>query len=286
MYTYIYIPAGIWAQASCAYRSSALKYARWSLCFYVPVKPAHQCLKREKLTPTMESLSTEIWTPNPRKPWRAQLTGKHCAQCQELKPADAFDQDKKRRYNQICHECHFPKCMDCGEPSKEKWRPNLMPKTARYRCQNCIKHICQGRCQRQLPAHAFDRRANGHRYPVCRECQHPTCATCGQKSSEIWTPNPKTPNQVYKCAACEKGQAAGKHPHSCKTCGETEASAFDKNKYRHLYDRCRNCQYPKCSKCGQRSIEIWTPHPTNPNQMYRCTACKKTDATTNTQKKK
>ena len=175
---------------------------------------------------------------------------------------------KSGNYNQICRDCQFPKCMDCGEPSKEKWIPNPMQKTERYKCQNCIKHACQGRCQRQLPAHAFDRRANGHRYAVCRECQHPACAACGQKSTEIWTPHPKIPNQVYKCAACEKGQAAGKHPHSCKTCGETEASAFDKNKYRHLYDRCRNCQYPKCSKCAQRSTEIWTPHP---KIQHKCT---------------
>ena len=197
----------------------------------------------------------------------------------------------------MCPSCRYPPCTGC---KKER------PKTAKYSverikvwtcasCQlagNTDVHTCHGKCQRQLPAQAFAHDAHGHPYKVCRDCQYPACAACGQKSTEIWTPHPKTPNEVYRCAACQKNQAAGKqqaagnHPHSCKTCGETNPSAFDKAPNRQLYDRCRNCQYPLCSKCGQRSTEIWTPNPKNPNHMYRCPACKRTDATTNTQKKK
>ena len=200
--------------------------------------------------------------------WRCpscSLAEKPCAHCHKLKAPEAFDKKTNRHYNQICKECQFPKCTGCGEPSKEKWIPNPRQKTEGYKCENCITRTCQGRCNKQLPADAFDRRADGHRYTVCKECQHPKCATCGQKSTEIWTPHPKIPNEVYKCSACEKSKPAGKQTKKCKTCEETDASAFDKKDRSHLYDRCRNCQYPKCSQCGQESTEIWTPNPKNPS---------------------
>ena len=182
----------------------------------------------------------------------------------------------------MCANCRYPPCTGCGKerPKKGKYSVERIPL---WRCpscplagQNCITHTWQGRCHRQLPAHAFDKDAKRRRYAVCKECQHPACATCGQKSTEIWTPNPKMPNEVYKCSACEKSKPAGKQPKKCKTCEETDASAFDsRDEYRHLYDRCRNCQHPKCSECGHESAKIWTPHPKIPNQVYRCTACVK-----------
>ena len=193
----------------------------------------------------------------------------------------------------MCPRCRYPPCAGAGctteRPKKAKYSVEQIKVWKFPSCQlagNTDVHTCHGKCQRQLPAQAFDHKASGTRYAVCRDCQHPACATCGQKSTEIWTPNPMTPNEVYRCTACKKNQAAGKQPHKCKTCEETDASAFDRKSNGLLYDRCRNCQHPLCSKCGERSTALWTPHPKMRNQTYTCTACQKTDATTNTQKKK
>ena len=185
----------------------------------------------------------------------------------------------------MCPTCRYPPCTVCkkvARPKKAKYSVERIEVWICGECQlggNIVKHTCHGKCNKQLPADAFDRRADGHRYTVCKECQHPKCTTCGQKSTEIWTPHPKIPNEVYKCSACEKkSKPAGKQTKKCKTCEETDASAFDKKEDRNFYDRCRNCQHPKCSECGHESAKIWTPNPKIPNQVYRCTACVKREA--------
>ena len=99
------------------------------------------------------------------------------------------------------------------------------------------------------------------RYPPCTRCKkdRPRKAKYSVERKEVWT-----------CPSC---QLAGKHNVSCKSCGETNPSAFDRRDRSHLYDRCRTCQYPQCSTCEHRSTEIWTPHPKIPNEVYKCTAC-------------
>ena len=205
-------------------------------------------------------------------------------QCKQCKVRPKFAGPSHTCYTKegeyMCPRCRYPPCAGTGctteRPKQSKYSVERIKVWICPSCQlagNTDVHTCHGKCQRQLPAQAFDHDACRRPFKVCRDCQHPACAACGQKSTEIWTPNPMTPNEVYRCAACEKGGTAGKHPHSCKTCGETNLSSFDKRDRSHLHDRCRNCQYPLCSKCGQRSTEIWTPHPKIPNEVYKCSTC-------------
>ena len=164
-------------------------------CRYPPCTVCEKVARPKKAKYSAKRI--KVWTCP-----ECQPAEKQCGQCQEMKPEDAFDQKNNRHYNQICRECQFPKCTGCGEPSKEKWIPNPMQKTEGYQCQDCITHTCQGRCQRQLPAHAFNHKANRTRYPVCRECQHPTCTSCGIQRKKIWTPPWNKKDAMPVCEKC------------------------------------------------------------------------------------
>ena len=146
-----------------------------------------------------------------------------------------------------------------------------MQKTEGYKCQNCITHTCHGRCQRQLPAHAFDRDAKRRCYKVCRECQHPTCATCEQRSAEIWKRHPKIPNEVYRCPACKRRKTAERQ---CTACLRgLPPSAFGRNTDGSLHKVCHDCQFPTCFKCKQKSTKMWHQVPKE-NNVYVCDHCR------------
>ena len=184
-----------------------------------------------------------------------------------------------------CFNCQYPRCTRCKKrPEFAGPSHTSYTKDGKYICPTCRYPLCTG-CDKERPKTS--------KYSVevqetwrCASCQltgkNISCKACGETNPSSFDRDNR--KRFYdRCRTC---QLAGKHNISCKACGETNPSAFDRDPCRNLYDRCRNCQYPQCSTCEQRSTEIWTPHPKIKNQMYRCTACQKTDATTNTQKKK
>ena len=97
---------------------------------------------------------------------------------------------------------------------------------------------------------------------------HTYILTCGQKSEEIWTPNPKVKNDSYTCKVCaEMSLCEG-------PCGrKLPRDAFDRNAHRHWYKVCRECQFPACATCGRKSEDIWTPPPSKKNAKYTCQKC-------------
>ena len=156
----------------------------------------------------------------PRQCWNCRkiLQGKinqRCLCCECLAEIERYDKcplcknkvsikEKEERTDgdERCSACRYPACISCGELSVTVWTPGTYGKRE-YRCEDCAdKWQCRGTCQRRLPADAFACDASRHRYAVCKECQYPACATCGQRSTEIWTPNPKNPKEVYKCTTC------------------------------------------------------------------------------------
>ena len=59
------------------------------------------------------------------------------------------------------------------------------------------------------------------------------CSTCEQRSTELWTPHLKTPNEVYRCPACEKRTAAERQ---CPECLRAlPPSAFGRKESGHVH---------------------------------------------------
>ena len=106
---------------------------------------------------------------------------------------------------------------------------------------------------------------------MCPSCRYPRCMGTDCKNERPKKPKYSVERMpLWTCGSCLR---AGKPTNSCKTCGETDPSAFEKANNRQLYDRCLACQYPQCSTCKKKSTEIWTPHPKIPNEVYKCTKC-------------
>ena len=172
----------------------------------------------------------------------------------------------------MCARCRYPPCR-CGKERPKQAKYSVERKEV-WTCESCQpagntgEHTCQGKCQKQLPAHAFEQDAERRRYAVCKECQHPACATCGQKSTEIWTPNPQNPKEVYKCTACTAAER------QCTECEKRlPPSAFDQRADGHLHKVCRECQFPTCEKCGQRSTKM-SHCVAKENNVYVCDDCR------------
>ena len=136
----------------------------------------------------------------PRQCWNCRkiLQGKinqRCLCCECLAEIERYDKcplcknkvsikEKEERtdWDERCSACRYPACISCGELSVTVWTPGTYGKRE-YRCEDCAdKWQCRGTCQRRLPADAFACDASRHRYAVCKECQHPACATCGQRT--------------------------------------------------------------------------------------------------------
>ena len=173
----------------------------------------------------------------------------------------------------MCPTCRYPTCAGgCGKarPKASKYSVEVQKTWTCALCQLGGKQCAQ--CHKQKPPDAFDKDAERRHYAVCNECQHPACATCGQKSTEIWTPNPRVLHDVYTCQACAtKTPCAG-------PCGQTlPLIAFDSDARVRKYQICQECQWPKCAKCRQKSKTIWRPPPAARKSIYTCTACAEKD---------
>ena len=80
-----------------------------------------------------------------------------------------------------------------------------------------------------------------------------------------------TPNEVYKCPACEKREAAERQ---CTECLKSlPPSAFGHRPDGHLHKVCRDCQFPTCTKCGQKSTKM-SQRVAKENNAYVCDDCR------------
>ena len=172
----------------------------------------------------------------------------------------------------MCPTCRYPPCTDCDKarPKRSKYSVEVQEKWTCAQCQLGEKQCAQ--CHKLKPLDAFGKNAQQRRYAVCKECQHPACATCGQESTDIWTPNPKTPNEVYMCPACQKGEAAKRQ---CTECLKwLPPSAFAPgNTHGRLHKACNDCLFPTCATCKQKSTKM-SHQVTKENNVYVCDDCR------------
>ena len=124
-------------------------------------------------------------------------------------------------------------------------------------------------CKQMKPADEIQRRHGelaNNGVVCCVRCACPTCEVCGKKEQaglqikaiEAYT---STPEGMWYCGPI------------CSQCKKKKRrSAFSKRNKDHLADRCQDCQYPACTKCGDRYVGL-RPIPAIVKK-YVCKRCK------------
>ena len=172
--------------------------------------------------------------------------------------------------------CRYPACISYRKTNLTMWKPGTCRKRE-YRCDDCADkwkcaRIVAGKlqcvtCDANSPR-LFDQSSSSKWYTGCRACQHPPCCKCGQRSEEIWTPNPKVKNHLYTCKVCAEMLLC----HG--PCGrKLSPGAFVRNASRSSRRISRECQFPACVTCGEKSQDIWTPNAAKANAKYTCQKC-------------
>ena len=128
-----------------------------------------------------------------------------CPECKGM--VSKKEKEERTDGDERCSACRYPACATCGQTSLTVWKPGTYRKRE-YRCEDCADkwqcaRLVAGKlqcatCDATLPRQ-FDQNSFSNWYKRCRACQHPPCCKCGQRSEEIWTPNPKVKNALYTC---------------------------------------------------------------------------------------
>ena len=155
------------------------------------------CDECKQASSDMASRSTE----------KEYVSCKICRRCQKSLREVDFDKDSSHHLYNVCRACQHPTCAICGTTRESIWTPHPKVEKPVALCDVCERRRPCARCKRRLDLDAFDRSSSGHLYKHCRECQYPVCDRCGQRRKSIWTPNPKAPNAVPLCEACERKSA-------------------------------------------------------------------------------
>jgi hypothetical protein len=194
-----------------------------------------------------------------------------CQLCQTKPNSNVWRADKKPDGTYLCRPCKYPACQACQKKPHCGISPSEREGDGTYVCRQC-KHppydwhpFCKG-CAKQASHRVTASRRETDGTYVCDRCRYPPCSRCHVTER----PRRSDLSPDWCCPSCRDCQP-GK---SCVEClGEKPVDNFTPYKSGCWHDRCIDCEFPTCSKCGQAAITLVLQREKEPDHTFTCHTC-------------